>query len=391
MDTTKPLSLLGQISISEFLRDYWQKKPLLIRQAIPAFTGFLSPNDLAGLACEEEIQSRIVLHQDAQWLLEHGPFDEGRFETLPDTDWTLLVQSVDQHIPEGKALLRQFNFIPYARLDDLMVSYAPKGGSVGPHFDSYDVFLLQGLGTRQWQISSQQNNDLVDNCDLRILQQFDAEASWELAAGDMLYLPPQYAHWGISSSDDCMTYSIGFRAPDYQSLGQAFLGFMQDQMAQEAITIAGRYHDPELTASKQPAKIQASMVNNVNTHLQSIPFNYKEIADFLGQHLTEPKPNVFFEQTTPLSEGEFKSALLNEGIVLDLQSQCLYDETAIYMNGEPEKFTEKAKSILQTFADYQALNTEIAPSLNDDLNDEVIAVLYNWYSAGFCHLSTIFD
>ncbi len=391
MNNSTPRTLLGGLSVDQFLQDYWQKKPLLIHQAIPDFAGFLTPDDLAGLACEDEIQSRIVHNEDAQWQLEHGPFAESRFSTLPETDWTLLVQSVDQHLPEGKALLRQFNFIPYARLDDLMVSYAPKGGSVGPHFDSYDVFLLQGLGTRQWQISRQQNNDLVDNCDLRILRQFEAEASWELAPGDMLYLPPHYAHWGISSSDDCMTYSIGFRAPDYQSLGQAFLGFLQDQMAQEAITIAGRYQDPELSSSDQPARVQSAMVHNVNTQLQSIPFDNNEIADFLGRHLTEPKPDVFFEQATPLSQGEFKSAVLNEGIVLDLQSQCLYDETAIYMNGEPEKLTEKAKSILQKFADQQALNTEIVPTLTDDLNDETIAVLYNWYSAGFCQLSTIFD
>lgn len=391
MDNTKPQTLLGGLSVDQFLTEYWQKKPLIIRQAMPGFAGFLAPDDLAGLACEAEIQSRIVLNKGTQWRLEHGPFDEARFSTLPDTDWTLLVQSVDQHLPEGKALLRQFNFIPYARLDDLMVSYAPKGGSVGPHFDSYDVFLLQGQGTRQWQISGQDNHALVPDCDLRLLQQFAPEQSWELATGDMLYLPPQYAHWGIASSDDCMTYSIGFRAPDYQSLGQAFLAFLQDQMAQDKITLAGRYHDPELRASSSPAKIQPTMVNNVNTHLQSISFDNNKIAHFLGQHLTEPKPDVFFEQPEQIAQSEFKSAVIEAGLVLDLQSQCLYDEAAIYINGEREALTIKTEKILQLFADQQAINSGLLPTLIDDLNDEAIEVLYRWYSAGFCHLGHVFD
>ncbi len=391
MNNSTPRTLLGGLSVDQFLQDYWQKKPLLIHQAIPDFAGFLTPDDLAGLACEDEIQSRIVLNKDQQWLLEHGPFAEERFATLPETDWTLLVQSVDQHLPEGKALLHQFSFIPYARLDDLMVSYAPKGGSVGPHFDSYDVFLLQGQGTRHWQISGQENHTLVPDCDLRILQQFAPEQSWELAAGDMLYLPPQYAHWGIASSDDCMTYSIGFRAPNYQGLGQAFLAFLQDQMAQDEITLAGRYHDPDLTASTNPAKIQPAMVNSVNTHLQSISFDNNKIAHFLGQHLTEPKPEVFFEQTEPLSKAEFESAIINEGLLLDLQSQCLYDEAAIYMNGEREELSDQTAVLLQGFADRQGLNLDVTPALKTELNDEVVEVLHRWYMAGFCHLGHVFD
>lgn len=391
MKTTHPFTLLGGMSVDTFLQEYWQKKPLLIRQALPDYDGFLSPDDLAGLSCEADIQSRIILHQNKQWLLEHGPFEESRFSQLPESDWTLLVQNVDQHLLEGKALLRQFNFIPYARLDDLMVSYAPKGGSVGPHFDSYDVFLLQGKGTRQWQVSGQSNHDLVPNCDLRILQQFDEDNTWELSPGDMLYLPPQYAHLGVSTSDDCMTYSIGFRAPDYHSLGQAFLGFMQDQLSQGKVKLAGRYQDPTLTSSAHPAKIQSDMVNNVNTHLQDIPFNNRVMADFLGQHLTEPKPDVFFEQNTQVSRQDFLSTLLEEGLMLDLQSQCLYDDQAVYMNGERYDLTKETALSLQVFADHQALNRVFLPNLENALNEAVIVILYEWYSAGYCHFSHVFD
>ena len=217
------LALLNQLTPSEFLAEYWQKKPLLIRQAIPNFQGLLTPNELAGLACEEEAQSRIVQNIDDTWHLTHGPFDEDTLTSLPEKDWTLLVQYVNHHLPEVAELLSQFNFIPHARLDDLMISYAPTGGSVGPHIDSYDVFLLQGSGKRRWKINAQPDLTLVEDVPLRILKQFTAEQEWVLAPGDMLYLPPNIAHHGVSEDDDCMTYSIGFRVPKTQELIQGFL------------------------------------------------------------------------------------------------------------------------------------------------------------------------
>ncbi len=391
MNSTNPLKLLGDMSASQFLSEYWQKKPLLIRQAMPDFQGFLSPNDLAGLACEEEIQSRMVLNQGEQWLLEHGPFAESRFAELPETDWTLLVQSVDKHLPEGKALLRQFNFIPYARIDDLMVSYAPQGGSVGAHFDSYDVFLLQGQGSREWRINGQTDHRLVPDCDLRILENFTAEQSWILAPGDMLYLPPQYAHWGISRSDDCMTYSIGFRAPDYQSLGQSFLAYLQDKMAEAHITLAGRYQDPDLATTGHPAKIQADISKKVNDHLQKIPFNINEVKQFIGEHLTEPKADVFFEQDWPLNKQQFTEALISCTLRLDLQSQCLYDDRAIYMNSERLLLSAEIRPILCQFADEHGLDLLTNSGLQDSLNDATIDALYDWYSAGFCHFERADD
>ena len=190
------LALLGNISPAQFLAEYWQKKPLLIKQAIPHFKGLLDANELAGLACEDEVQSRIVQFKKSQWSVKSGPFDERDFAKLGKNDWTLLVQSVNHYLPEAADLLAQFHFIPHARLDDLMVSYAPKGGGVGAHVDSYDVFLLQGSGHRNWKISEQTDLSLVEGAPLRILKNFKAEQEWVLEAGDMLYLPPQIAHWG---------------------------------------------------------------------------------------------------------------------------------------------------------------------------------------------------
>ncbi|HYD33010.1 MAG TPA: cupin domain-containing protein, partial [Methylophilaceae bacterium] len=205
-DAKSRLDLLGGLTAEQFLQEYWQKKPLLIRNAIPDFSGLLRPEELAGLACEEGVQSRLVSQQRNKWRVEEGPFEEERFLKLPARNWTLLVQEVNHHLDEADALLRRFNFIPYARLDDLMVSYAPDEGGVGPHFDSYDVFLLQGQGKRLWRISEQKDLSLIADAPLRILKHFETEQEWLLGPGDMLYLPPHIAHWGIAKGD-CMTYS----------------------------------------------------------------------------------------------------------------------------------------------------------------------------------------
>src|SRR5512133_3315017 len=208
------LTMLGGISANEFLRDYWQKKPLLIRKAFPSFNGLLDPQQLIELACEEDVQARIVTQSRGKFGLQHSPFEPDDFDGFGKRKWTVLVQGVNHFLPEASELLKHFSFVPHARLDDLMVSYAPKGGGVGPHFDSYDVFLLQGLGKRLWRVSEQTDLELIEGAPLRILKNFDTAQEWLLEAGDMLYLPPQLAHWGIAVSDgkvDCMTYSIGFR------------------------------------------------------------------------------------------------------------------------------------------------------------------------------------
>ena len=228
MNPDIPLQLLGGITAREFLRDYWQKKPLLIRQAIPDFESPIDADELAGLALEEEVESRLVIeHGERPWELRRGPFAEDEFSKLPEREWTLLVQAVDQFVPEVAELLENFRFLPSWRIDDVMISFAAPGGSVGPHFDNYDVFLLQGHGKRNWKIGQMCDSEspLLQHADLRILADFEATDEWVLEPGDMLYLPPRLAHCGVAV-DDCLTYSVGFRAPSAAEVLTHFTDFL---------------------------------------------------------------------------------------------------------------------------------------------------------------------
>ncbi len=385
MAKDQALQLLGGLTPAQFLAEYWQKKPLLIKNAIPDFTGLLSPEDLAGLACEDDVQSRIVLQKGEKWTLKNGPFEEQDFSKLPDKDWTLLVQSVNHYLPEASELLQQFDFIPHARLDDLMVSYAPDGGGVGPHFDSYDVFLLQGQGKRLWRVSEQSDLSLVEGAPLRILKNFETEQEWVLEAGDMLYLPPQVAHWGIAvavGSEDCMTYSIGFRAPKHQELTSEFLGFIQDKVAQEKLVLTGIYQDSDLKLADHPAEISQDMVQKVGEILNRIQWSEQDISGFLGQYLSEPKPDVVFEANKKLSLKVFGEKLAKLGIALALKSQMLFAGDTFYLNGEAAKFDADVTDILKVLGDKR----KIAPSRIE--NTVLLQQLYDWYIAGYLYFES---
>lgn len=350
-----PLALLNQLTPAEFLAEYWQKKPLLIRQAIPHFKGLLTPNELAGLACEEEVQSRIVQNIDNSWQVKQGPFDENELMTLPEKGWSLLVQSVNHHLPEAAELLSLFNFIPHARLDDLMVSYAPTGGSVGPHLDSYDVFLLQGAGKRRWKINAHPDLTLIKDAPLRILQHFETEQEWVLEPGDMLYLPPNIAHHGVSEDDDCMTYSIGFRAPKIQELTQAFLAYLQDTIQTE-----GWYEDADLRLQQHPAAISDTMIEKVESMLQTINWNKTTVSDFLGRYLTEPGPDVLFQASIdPITIDEMAQQLVKQSLWLDLKSQLLFNHDHFYINGEPLTVPADIHPQVRELADKRFLHTQL--------------------------------
>jgi 50S ribosomal protein L16 3-hydroxylase len=374
-----PLTLLGGISVSEFLSKYWHKKPLLVRGAIPNFNGLLSPEELAGLACEEEVESRLVSFSKNKWHVSHGPFDEQRFQKLPPKDWTLLVQTLNHHLPEATALLQQFNFIPYARLDDLMVSYAPDGGGVGPHFDSYDVFLLQGQGQRLWRISEQWDLSLLDDAPLRILKNFSSEQEWVLNPGDMLYLPPHVAHWGVAVGE-CMTYSIGFRAASTQELATEFLIYLQDRCQ-----LQGRYADPQLKTQKHPAKISDAMLLQVEEMLNKLEWNKGVVAEFLGQYLTEPKHHVMFTPPRAMTLATFAKQLLVKGIALDLKSQMLFYDQDFYMNGEQVIVPKPLAASMRRLADERALLPEYLAKLHADeaVYAELTHLLHAWYRAGY--------
>ncbi|MCX7193899.1 MAG: cupin domain-containing protein [Proteobacteria bacterium] len=365
-------TLLGNLSINEFLRDYWQKKPLLIRGAIPDFTGLLDPKQAIELACTEDVQARLIMQQQGQFELQQSPFKARDFKGLSKIHWTVLVQGLNHHLPEATKLLKLFDFIPHARLDDLMVSYAPKGGGVGPHFDPYDVFLLQGMGHRRWQISTQADRTLIEGAPLRILKDFKIEQEWVLAPGDMLYLPPQCAHNGIAE-DDCMTYSIGFRTPAYQELAEQFLVYLQDRIAVE-----GTYADPDLKTQKHPSEISSDMLSQVEQAIKQVRWDAGDIANFLGCYLSEPKPHIFFDAPEPeLSQKKFVKSIQNNGVALDLKTQMLCHEHSIFMNGETTQATKGDYNLLRELADNRLLPALATCSV------ELTDLLYQWYLDGY--------
>ncbi|MDR9468952.1 cupin domain-containing protein [Marinospirillum sp.] len=283
-------ALLGNISAEEFLRDYWQKKPLLIRQALPDFTPPLEINELAGLACEEQVESRVVMEEgpESPWQLFNGPFEETFLQNLPEKNWTLLVQAVDHLLPEVGELLKEFNFLPRWRMDDIMVSYAPPGGSVGPHIDYYDVFLLQASGQRRWQLGQfcDESTELRQDTQLKILTDFQANSDqdWVLEPGDLLYLPPQLAHWGTSLTEDCTTWSIGFRALSAEEILCGTADFIGERLKEDQ-----RYTDSDLTLPRHPAEIDDSAVLRLKKLLQEVIDQPAAINEWFGRAMTQTK------------------------------------------------------------------------------------------------------
>lgn len=297
MSLPHPTALLGGISPDVFLRDYWQKKPLLIRQAFAELDNPLSPDELAGLALEEEVESRIVLTQGATpWELRRGPFSEEDFKTLPEQDWTLLVQAVDQFVPEVAELMKAFSFLPTWRLDDVMISYAAPGGSVGPHYDNYDVFLLQSHGRRRWKIGQDCNDQspLLDHPDLRILSDFQELQEYVLEPGDMLYIPPGVAHYGIAE-DECMTCSVGFRAPSHQDILLHYTDFLGQYLGDSQ-----RYGDPDATPVSDPAAIDDQSIERLKNIVLELVNDKSALATWFGRYMTEPRyPELVQPQELP--------------------------------------------------------------------------------------------
>ncbi len=370
------LELLGGISPQKFLRNYWQKKPLLVREALPGFQGLLNRDDLIRLACREDAQSRLVTQRKGQWQVQHGPFSSSRvFSRLPKKQWTLLVQDVNHFLPSARDLLLEFNFIPHSRLDDLMVSFAPEEGGVGPHFDSYDVFLLQGTGRRTWQISAQRDKELVPNAPLKILEDFKPEQEWTLEAGDMLYLPPGYAHNGVAK-DSCMTYSIGFRAPTYQELATQFLIYLQDHSV-----INGMYRDPDIRPQPHPGHIGTSTLRQAGAALDRIRWHRRDVEHFMGIYLTERKSHVFFTPPLhPVTEQDFAYRVTQSGLELNLKSRMLWRKKNIFINGEIYTAGAAASRPLGKLADKLALPGK------EELDEEALTLLYEWYLAGYIDL-----
>ncbi|MEC8619282.1 MAG: cupin domain-containing protein [Pseudomonadota bacterium] len=282
----------GEAGADEFLQEYWQQKPLLIRQALPGYISAISPDELAGLALEEEVESRLVVGGGNNWSLRHGPFTEQDFLDLPQQDWTLLVQAVDLWVPQVQQLLELFAFLPLWRLDDVMVSFACPGGSVGPHFDQYDVFLLQVAGTRRWQIGGQCDGStpLKADCQIRMLESFSSREEWLLEPGDMLYLPPGIAHWGVAESE-CLTYSIGFRSPNIADL---LADLAVELMAQG---YDAHYRDPAMSQALAGPDIAQAFVAQAKQQLWQAIDNDDLIGDWFARFMTAPKYPELVEMT----------------------------------------------------------------------------------------------
>ena len=368
-------TIFAGLTRTEFMRQHWQKKPLLARNALPGYADAVTREDLMALAERDDIEARIVSRTGARWRVQHGPFTRRAISRLPHSGWTLLVQSVDQALTQAARLLREFAFIPYARLDDVMVSYAAPGGGVGPHFDSYDVFLLQGRGRRRWRVGRQRDLELVPDAPVKILRHFRHEQEWVLEPGDLLYLPPRCAHDGVAL-DPCITYSIGFRAPSAQELGFRFLEFLQDRLE-----LDGVYADPDLKATRTPGRVPAEMIARTASMLEELRWSQRDVVRFLGCHLSEPKGEVVFARPTRiLAIREFVRRMEREGVRLVLRTRMLTRGRHIFINGESRYCQSESARLLAKLADKREL-APIRPGA------EAGHLLYDWYRAGYIEVS----
>jgi 50S ribosomal protein L16 3-hydroxylase len=372
--------LLGNLTPAQFMRRYWQKKPLLIRQAIPGIQAPLSRDELFDLADDEDVESRLLTHFRKTWAMEHGPFAPDELPPVKKREWTLLVQGANLHDDRARALLDRFRFVPDARLDDLMISYATDGGGVGAHFDSYDVFLLQVHGKRRWRIGAQSDLSLKPGLPLKVLQHFEPREEWLLEPGDMLYLPPHIAHDGIAEGE-CMTCSIGFRAPSTQELTGQFLYHLAERIGDSARADT-RYRDPAQPAVTKPAELPALLIERVGAILANVRWNEKDVAAFLGTYLSEPKANVVFDPPErPLTETRFIERVKKSGLKLDRKTVLLYDKRHYFLNGEAEKMAADTRKWLPELADLRRFEAKRFVTLSDD--SSMTALLHEWYCAGW--------
>lgn len=397
MHTDQPLALLGGLTPSQFMKTYWQRKPLLVRQAFKNFKPPVSMATLKKMCKRDEVESRLVWQDQGEWNMEVGPFS--RLPKMSETHWTLLVQSVDIHDDAACALMNQFRFVPDARLDDLMISMATEGGGVGPHFDSYDVFLLQAQGRRLWKFGQQKDLSLVPGLPLKILQNFEPEQEFVLEPGDMLYLPPHAAHDGIAL-DDCMTISIGFRAPDEAALARGMLEAAADQILSRAGVASGPYGEPPLPgpalnkfyrdpgqpAVAHPAELPDRLTEAAMAAANKIRFDRALATRFLGCWLTEPNQSAVFDSPLIEMDAALEANASHPDAythwALDRRTRMLYRDQQLFINGEPAPV--KAEAGLKKLAD----DRELAGTdpLAKRLSPQALETLADWIDDGWVRL-----
>lgn len=370
MNIEQPTPLLGGLSPEQFMRRHWQKKPLLVRQALPGIKPPATRAKLARLAASEEVESRLVTAFDAvsgkKWAMRQGPLP--KLPAFSKAGWTLLVQGLDLHLPAAQELLAQFRFVPEARLDDLMISYATDGGGVGPHFDSYDVFLIQVQGRRRWRIGRQKDASLLEDVPLKIIANFTPEQEFLLEPGDLLYLPPGWAHDGVAEGE-CMTCSVGFRAPWRAELARELLNrLMDDEDEPHANKL---YADPKQAATAEPGRIPDSLIDFARDAAERALNEPLALERALGEALTEPKPTVWFDTGQALLPGQ--------GTVLDRRSRMMYDAAHVFINGESFRAGGRDARLMRALADTRALTAAQLAQLSQSAHE----LVNQWAQAGW--------
>lgn len=378
MQKNTPLSLLANLTPAQFMKRHWQKKPLLIRQAIPNMKPLIDRASLLDMVENEDVESRLIVRQGEKWTLKKGPLNRKSIPPLKKPDWTVLIQGVDLHNDAVHSLLQQFRFVPDARLDDLMISYATEGGGVGPHFDSYDVFLLQAQGQRKWRIGRQEKFELQEGVPLKILKTFKPEAEFLLNPGDMLYLPPGYAHDGIAVGE-CMTYSIGFKVPRSAELASELLMGLSEEVAEKAgSNLDVIYQDPTQTAAIQDASIPAALQQFAALSIAKALKDPQILNCLLGETLTEPKSNVWFDAP---DQDALTAFTWPSDVYLDRRTKMLFDTKHIFINGESFRAAGRDAKLLQKLANQKSLTFKEAKGLSED----AAQLMQAWWEEGWWH------
>ena len=348
---------LGDLSVDDFLNHYWQKKPLLIRNAFAGIQSPLTADELAGLACEENINARLVLEKDGDypWQAENGPFEESRFAQLPESHWSLLISDVEKYLPETKSLVKAFRFLPDWRLDDLMISYAPTGGSVGPHVDDYDVFLIQLSGLRLWKIAEHYSTETIDDVDLRILKNFTAEQEWLCKPGDLLYLPPNVAHHGIAqpcqdehdNEINCMTASVGFRAPSLKTITSDYVNFLNENTHSDK-----RYIDNSPVKPAHHAEISEATISQfINELKQGLTLEHQQVKRWLGRYRSDNKGfEDFCSEQDDIDYNELSAMAAASGLLQSSYAKFLFSynnqAALLFVNGNSYDVSKQFAELL---------------------------------------------
>ena len=371
MDITRPLPLLGGLSPADFMRRHWHKRPLLVRQALPGIAAPLPRAELFALAARDDVESRLVEQRGSAWSVRQGPLPRRALPPLSRDGWTLLVQGLDLHLDAAHELLSRFRFVPDARLDDLMLSYATQGGGVGPHFDSYDVFLIQVHGRRRWRVGRGRDLTLRDDVPLKILANFEPEHEWLLEPGDMLYLPPRWAHDGVAEGE-CMTCSVGFRAPSARELAHDVLQRLLEGLDEPARD--ARYRDPAQAATATPGRVPEALQGFARDAVAALLADPRQLDAALGEWLSEPKPAVWFEPGEALRAGS--------GTRLDRRTRMLYDTRHAFINGEAFVASGRDAKLMRKLADARSLSAREVAALSAAARE----LLGEWSAAGWLHV-----